>query len=76
MEFIVVFPLTFLRHNAILVVVDKLTKISHFIRVRDTYDLIDVERVFIKEIVHLHEVLKNIISNKDLKLTSIFWTSM
>ena len=76
MEFIVGLPLTFLRHNAILVVVDKLTKSAHFIQVRDTYDVTDVARVFINEIVRLHGVLKKIISNQDPKFTSRFWTSM
>ena len=63
MDLIVGFPLTSSRHNAILVVVDKLAKIAHFIPVRDTYDVIDVARVFINEIVHLHGVLKKIISD-------------
>ena len=50
MKFLVGFPLKSLRHNAILVVVDKLSKISHFIPFRDTYDVTDVARVFINEI--------------------------
>ena len=76
MEFIVGFPLTSSRHNAILVVVDKLTKSAHFIPVRDTYDVTDVERVFINEIVRLHGVPKKIIFDRDPKFTSRFWTSM
>ena len=63
MDFVVGLPLTSSRHNAILVVVDKLTKSAHFIPVRDTYDVTDVARVFINEIVHLHGVPKKIISN-------------
>ena len=61
MEFIVGLPLTSSRHNSILVVVDKLTKSAHFIPVRDTYDVTDVARVFINEIVRLHGVPKKII---------------
>ena len=76
MEFVVGFPLTSSRHNAILVVVDKLTKSAHFIPVRDTYDVTDVARVFINEIVRLHGVPKKIISDRDPKFTSRFWTSM
>ena len=45
------------------VVVDKLTKSSHFIPVRDTYDVTDVARLFINEIVCLHGVPKKIISD-------------
>jgi len=42
MDFFVGLPLTSQRHNAILVIVDKLTKSAHFIPVRDTYDVTDV----------------------------------
>ena len=76
MDFVVGLPLTSSRHNAILVVVDKLTKSAHFIPVRDTYDVTDVARVFINEIVRLHGVPKKIISDRDPKFTSRFWTSM
>lgn len=50
-DFVVDLPLTSQRHNVILVVVDKLTKSDHFILVRDTYDVTDVARVFISEVI-------------------------
>ena len=61
MDFIVGLPITSLRHNAILVVVKKLTKSGHSIPVRDTSEETDVARVFINEIVHHHGVSKKII---------------
>ena len=76
MEFIVAFLLTSSRHNVVLVVVEKMTKSDHFIPVRDSYDVMDVARVFINEIVRLHGVPKKIISDRDPKFTSRFWTSM
>ena len=76
MEFVVGLSLTSSRHNAILMVVDKLTKSAHCIPVRDTYDVTDVARVFINEIVCLHGVPKKILSDRDPKFTSIFWISM
>ena len=42
MDFVVVLPLTSQRHNAVLVIVDKLTKSSHFIPVTDTYGVTNV----------------------------------
>jgi hypothetical protein len=51
MDFVVGLPLTSHRHNAILVIVDKLTKSAHFILVRDTYDVTDVARVFVSEVI-------------------------
>jgi hypothetical protein len=76
MDFITGLPLTSQRHNAILVVVDKLTKSAHFIPVRDTYDVADVARVFINEIIRFHGVPKKIISDRDSRFTSRFWTCM
>jgi len=51
MDFIVSFLLTLQRHDAILVVVDQLTKGAHFILVRHTYNVIDVAQVFISEVI-------------------------
>ena len=73
---IVGLPLTSHRHDAILVIVDKLTKSDHFILVRDTYDVTDVARVFVSEVIHFHGIPKKIISDRDSKFTSRFWTSL
>ena len=75
MDFMAGFPLTSLRHNVFWVVVDKLTKSAHFIPIRDTYDFMDVARVFINEIIRLHEIPKKIIFNMEPKFASIFWIS-
>jgi hypothetical protein len=76
MDFVVGLLLTSHRHNAILLIVDKLTKSAHFILVRDTYDVTDVACVFVSEFIHLHEIPKNIISDRDSRFTSRFWTSL
>jgi hypothetical protein len=72
MDFVVGLPLTSHRHNAILVIVDKLTKSAHFILVRDTYDVTDVARVFVSEVIHLHGIPKKIILDIDSRFTSRF----
>jgi transposase InsO family protein len=76
MDFVVGLSLTSHRHNSILVIVDKLTKSAHFIPVRDTYDVTDVERVFVSEVIRLYEIPKKIISDRDSRFTSRFWTSL
>jgi hypothetical protein len=76
MDFVVGLPLTSHRHNDILVIVDKLTKIAHFIPIKDTYDVTDVARMFISEVIHLHGLPKKIISDRDSQFTSRFWTSL
>jgi hypothetical protein len=76
MDFVVRFLLTYHRHNAILLIVDKLTKSAHFILVRDTYDVTDVAHVFVSEVIRLHVIPKKIISDRDSRFTSRFWTSL
>jgi hypothetical protein len=76
MDFVVGFPFTSHRHNAILVIVDKLTNSAHFILIRDTYDVTDVARVFLSDVICLHGIPKKIILDRDSKLTSRFWTSL
>ena len=75
MDFIVGLPLTTRRHELIFVVVDTLTKSSHFIPVRTTYQAPDIARFFISEIVRLHGVPKRIIFDQGSMFTRQFWTS-
>jgi transposase InsO family protein len=76
MDFVVGLLLTSHRHNAILVIVDKLTKSAHFIPIRDTYDVTDVAHVFLSEVIRFHRIPKKIISDRDSRFTSRFWTSL
>lgn len=55
-----------------MVVVDRLTKVMHFLLVKSTYSANDVAHVFIKDIVKLYGVPKNIISDRDAKFASKF----
>lgn len=60
------------QHDSIMVVVDKLRKVAHFILVKTTYSSTQVSQVFIREIVRLHGVPKKIVSGRDAKFTSKF----
>ena len=75
MDFIVGFPLTARRQDSIFVVVNTLTKSSHFIPMHTMYQAPDIANVFINEIVRLHGMPKNIISNWGSVFTGWFWTS-
>jgi len=59
-----------------MVVVDKLSKVVHFIVVKSTNLTGKVTHIFIMEIVRLHGVPKNIISNIYAKFTSKFWKEL
>jgi hypothetical protein len=76
MDLIIGLPKTVKQHDAIMVVVDKLSKEAHFIPIKSTFKSIDVANVFMKEIFKLHGFFKTIISDRDTKFTSNFWRSL
>ena len=75
-DFIVGFPLSARRHDSIMVVVDKLTKVAHFIPVRSSYNVASVARIFMEQVVRLHGIPKKIISDRDPVFTSSLWRSL
>ena len=64
MDFIVGLPHTQKGYNSIWVVVDRLTKVAHFILVNTTYSGARLAELYISRIVCLHGVPKKIISDK------------
>jgi hypothetical protein len=56
-----------------MVVVEKLSKVAHFVPVKSTCKVIDIASIFMKEIFRLHGMPKEIISDRDTKFTSSFW---
>jgi hypothetical protein len=76
MDFITGLPKSTKKNDAIMVVVDKRSKSSHFIPVKSTCKAIDIANIFMKEIFKLHGMPKEIVSDKDTKFTSNFWKSL
>jgi hypothetical protein len=72
MDFIIGFPKKNKQHDAIMVVVDKLNKETHFIPIKSNFKAIDVADNFIKENFILHGLPKTIILNIDDKFTSSY----
>ena len=64
------------QRDSIMVVVEKLTKVAHFILVKSTNLDSEVARVLIMEIVRLHGIPKKIVSNRDVKFTSELWKEL
>ena len=75
MDFVTHFPWTQRRHNAVWIIVDRLTKSAHFLAVRMTLTLEEFCRLYIREIVRLHGVPISIVSDKDPRFTTHFWKS-
>ncbi|WVZ51972.1 hypothetical protein U9M48_003069 [Paspalum notatum var. saurae] len=73
MDFIVGLPRTQKGYNSIWVVVDRLTKVAHFIPVNTTYLGARLAELYISRIICLHGVHKRIISDRGSQFTSHFW---
>jgi hypothetical protein len=56
-----------------MVVVDKLTKKTHFILVKTTHKESNTVEIYMKEVVRLHGVPKEIFLYKDSKFNSNIW---
>jgi hypothetical protein len=63
-------------YSVILVVVDRLTKYSHFIHMKHPYIAVSVAQAFFDNVVKLHGVPKTIVSDRDKVFTSHFWTEL
>ncbi|GKD48606.1 putative reverse transcriptase domain-containing protein [Tanacetum coccineum] len=63
-------------HDAIWVIVDRLTKSAHFLAIREDYSMEKLSRLYIDEIVARHGVPTSIISDRDRCFTSRFWQTM
>ena len=63
MDFIVDLPRTQTDHDAIWVIVDRLTKLAHFLAICSTFSLERLAILYIDETVKLHKVLVTIVSN-------------
>ncbi|GMF47037.1 unnamed protein product [Phytophthora fragariaefolia] len=74
MDFITDLPDTKRGNNSIWVVVDRLTKRSHFVPTVKTVSAQEVALLFIDNIWRLHGMPQDIVSNRDTKFISGFWS--
>ena len=75
MDFIVNLPES-KGYNCLLTVTDRLTKMVRLIPCRTDATANDIADVFIDQIVKLHGIPKEIISDRDTKFNSDFWKSL
>jgi transposase InsO family protein len=73
MDFIVGLPRTRDGYDSIWVIVDRLTKVAHFIHVKTTYSGAQLVELYMPRIVCLHGVPKKIVSDRGTQFTSRFW---
>ncbi|GJW06784.1 putative reverse transcriptase domain-containing protein [Tanacetum coccineum] len=76
MDFVIKLPRTSSGHDTIWVIVDRLTKSTHFLPMREDYKMDGLARLYLNEIVARHGVPISIILDRDCHFTSRFWQSM
>ena len=60
-------------HIAVWVVVDRLTKLAHFLAMKTTDSLSTLSHLYVAEIVRFHGVTLSVVSNQDPHFVSSFW---
>jgi hypothetical protein len=64
------------QHDSIMVVVDKITKVSHFILLKTTHTTSNFVDIYMREVARLRDIPKTIVSKRDPKFTSNFWRGL
>ena len=75
MDFITGFPKSQKGNNTIWVIVDRLSKVAHFLPVREDINAAKLAELYMARIVPLHGVPLRIISDRGSLLVSKFWQS-
>ena len=76
LDLITQLPKSKMGNDAIVVFVDKLSKMVHYAATTTKADAPELARLFIENVVKLHGVPESIISDRDSRFTSNFWKSL
>ena len=76
MNFVSELPRNQKGHKAVWVIIDRLTKSSHFLPVHMKYSLEKLAKLYLDKIVRLHGIPVSIVSDRDSRFVSRFWQKL
>ena len=69
-------PKTMRKHDSIFVIVDRFSKMVHFLPCNKTFDASKIVQIYFDGVVKLHDLPKTIVSDGDVKFMSYFWKTL
>jgi hypothetical protein len=72
MDLIVGLPNTSQKHDSIWVIIDRLTKVTHFLPKHTTYTTKKYAEIYLEQIIRLHGIPRTIISDREAQFVARF----